>query len=414
MVEIITFVIYLSIYIGLVASTFYILSYLDYSKKSRKFFSESELPSVSVLIPAYNEEKSIAKTIESILKIDYPKEKIEIIVINNNSKDKTLEVAKKYEKFGVKVYTEKKQGKGCALNLGISKAHGEIIFTMDADTFVESQSMKNMIQYFTNERVMAVTPTMLVHEPKNIWQRIQKMEYLLGVFLRKAFATLNAVYITPGAFSAYRKKFFDEHGGYDEKNVTEDIEMSLRIQYNGYFIDNAADAPVYTMTPSTFMGMLIQRRRWYFGYIKNVVKYRKIMGKEYGDLGLFIIPIGILSIAFSVFITLYLFLDNIIKLGNNINLLSNLNYNLNGFVKFNSYFFKSLFFNLITNPIFLFILFFILIMGFYLYWARERIGNKEGFVFDLFLFFTLFAILFGFWWTVSLVYSIFKKDVKWR
>ena len=129
--------------------------------------------------------------------------------------------------------------------------------------------MKNMVHYFNNPRVMAVTPTMLVHKPKTILQRVQNMEYLLGIFLRKAFATLNAVYITPGAFSAYRKEFFDKYGGYDEINVTEDIEMSLRIKYQGYFIDNSPNAPAYTIAPKNFSHLLKQRRRWYVGLLKN-------------------------------------------------------------------------------------------------------------------------------------------------
>ncbi|MFC1666162.1 glycosyltransferase, partial [Nanoarchaeota archaeon] len=273
----ITPIIYFSIYVGLIATTFYILSYLDYKKKERKFFSEDKFPFVSVLIPAYNEEKTIARTIESILKTDYPRDRFEIIVINNNSKDKTFEISKKYENSILKVYTEKKQGKACALNFGLSKAKGEIIFTMDADTQVNPDSVKKMIQPFTNPRVMGVTPAMLVYSHKNIWERIQQMEYFMGVFLRKAFATLNAVYITPGAFSCYRKGFFEKHGGYDEDNITEDIEISLRMQYKGYFIDNCPDAVAYTVVPKTFKSLFIQRRRWYFGYLKNILKYRGLL-----------------------------------------------------------------------------------------------------------------------------------------
>lgn len=415
MVEFISIVIYVSIYLGLVATTFYILSYLDYHKKPRKFFLDSELPKVTVVIPAYNEGKSIAGTIETISKSDYPRSKFEIIVVDDGSKDDTYDVAKKYDGKYVRVFRKKNGGKGSALNFGIARAKGEIIIGMDADSFVEPQSMKNMMHYFTNPRVMAVTPAMIVYKPKNIWQRIQYMEYFLGLFLRKAFATLNAVYIAPGAFSAYRKSFFDKYGGYDENTITEDIELSLRVQYHGYFVENCPDAPVHTITPSNFLSLLIQRRRWYFGYIKNVWRYREIISnRKYGDLGLFIIPLGIISIALAVFVALYLFFKSITRVLDEITFLKSLDYHLSGVFDFNSYFFERFFFLLFTNPLFLSILFFGAIMGFYIYWASKRVGKTSGLAVNLVLFLVCFAILFGFWWSVSIVYSIFAKNVKWR
>ena len=412
--EFIDFIIYISICIGLVATTFYILSFIEDKKIKRKNFLDKELPAISVIIPAYNEEESIVKTIESILASDYPKNKFEVIVIDDGSKDNTLEIAKRFENKQVKVFSKENGGKATALNFGISKAKGEIIFTMDADTFVNPESMKNMVHYFNNPRVMAVTPTMLVHKPKTILQRVQNMEYLLGIFLRKAFATLNAVYITPGAFSAYRKEFFDKYGGYDETNVTEDIEMSLRIQYQGYFIDNSPNAPAYTIAPSKFKELLIQRRRWYFGYIKNISKYRGLLSKKYGDLGLFIIPVGLLSTFFAVFMIIYLFFQTLIRINEELFFLQSINYDFYSVLNFDYYFFERMLFLIFTNSIFLFILLFMFVMGFYLYWTRKRVGKLEGLIIDINLFFLFFALLYGFWWTVSLIYALFTKTVKWK
>ena len=415
--DFISIIIYISIYIGLVATSFYILSYRDNIKKERKFFSEEELPKISVLIPAYNEEKSIAQTIESIYKSDYPKEKFEIIVIDDGSKDKTYSIAKKFEseKFpNIKVFHKENGGKGTALNFGISKASGEIIFTMDADTYVNSQSMRKMIHSFTNPRVMAVTAAMLVYKPKTIWQRIQHMEYLLGIFLRKSLATLNAVYITPGAFSAYRLEFFKKYGGYDEKNVTVDIELSLRIQYNGYFIDNCPTAPVWTIAPSTFKGLFMQRRRWYFGFLKNIVKYEKIISKNYGDLGLFVIPVGLIATFLSIFLTIYLFFKSISDISKEFLFYQSVNFDFSNVFHFNYLVFQRFFFDLFTNPVTLFILLFFSMIGFYIYYASKNIGKFTGIIVDLSLFFIFFAFLYGFWWTVSIFYTIFSKKVRWR
>ena len=414
MPELFTIITYLSIYVGLIATTFYILSFRAYKKKEKMFFSDKELPFVSVIIPAYNEEKSIAGTIESILQTDYPKNKFEVIVVDDGSKDKTYKIALKYKKKGIRVFTKKNEGKGSALNLGISKSRGEIILTMDADTFVDPKSVRNMINYFKNEKVMAVTPTMLVHNPRSLWQKIQYMEYYLGVFLRKALATLGSVYVTPGALSAYKKKFFEKYGGYDVGNLTEDFEISLRIQSKGYIIENSEESPVYTIVPKTFRALLIQRRRWYRGYISNLWNYRKILGKKYGDLGLFVIPIAIISVVFAVIITLNLFFKILNKAVNEVLFLTNLGFDFSGFFEINLRIIERFFFLLFTNPIFLFVLLFLFIMKIYISWTKRRVGSNPGIIFNLYLFFVFFAVLFAFWWIVSIIYTLFNKKVAWR
>src|SRR3989344_3496153 len=112
---------------------------------------------------------------------------------------------------------------------------------MDADTTVDPKSMKNMVRFFKGKNVMCVSPAIIIDKPRNILQRVQYMEYLLSLFLRKAFASLKSIYITPGAFSAYRKSFFDKFGLYDVGNPTEDLEMALRIQYKGYYTENCPE-----------------------------------------------------------------------------------------------------------------------------------------------------------------------------
>jgi len=413
--EIITFIIYASIYIGLVATTFYILTYTA-SRKKELLFSDDELPMVSILIPAYNEEKSIKRTINSILKSDYPKSKFEVIVINNNSQDRTLEVAKNLSKSNrqLRVFTEMKQGKGCALNLGISKAKGEIIFTMDADTSVHPQTMKKMTRYFKEPEIYSVTPGMVIDKPKNLLQRIQYTEYLLGLFLRKTFSLLNAIYITPGAFSAYRAEFFKKYGGYDENNITEDLEISLRIQFNGHKIANVPDAPAYTIAPNKFSHLLNQRKRWYIGLIKNTWRYRRLISLKYGDMGIFVMPIAWISILFAVVITGYLFIDTLINVKDELLFLQNINYDFSNFLSLNYFFFERLFFRLATNTMLIFILMFITVLGIYLYYARKKVGRLHTPFFNLILFFIFFAVLFGFWWVVSIVYVLFNREIKWK
>ncbi len=412
--EFIEFIIYASIYIGLIATSFYVLSFIAGKKEKPLFFKDNELPKVSVIIPVWNEEKTIRRTLNSILASDYPKGKLEVIVVNDGSTDNSLAIAKKFECKNVRVFSKKNGGKSNALNFGIKKAKGEIIFSMDADTIVEPYSLKRMIRYFKDEKVVIVSPAILVYNPKTILERIQHIEFLLGLFLRKTFSFLNAIHITPGAFSAVRKSFFDKYGGYDEKNITEDLELTLRAQYHGYKVENAPNAPAYAVAEGKFIRLVKQRRRWYSGLMKNLWDYRKIISPKYGDMGLFVIPIAIISIFFAIIVTLYMFFKVLFDIKNELLFLSSANFDFGSVWEINKYIVERFFFLLFTNPVFVFILFFMIIFAGYLFYASKKLKRKSKWVINLPLFIMFFAVLFGFWWLVSIVYTIFNKKVSWR
>jgi len=412
--EPINIIIYSSIYLGIVATVFYALSYSALKKRKELLFSDKELPFVSILIPAWNEQETIEKTVDSIMASNY--KDFEVIVIDDGSKDNTFKIAKSLEKkySRLKVLHKENGGKASALNLGIEKAKGDFVFTMDADTYAHPDSMKKMVRYFKDEKVMCVSPAMLVYKPKSIFQRIQQAEYLLGLFLRKAFSALDSIFVTPGAFSAYRKEFFKKHGGYEVGNITEDLELALRIQYEGYRIENCPDASAWTIAPAGFKESLLQRRRWYHGWMKNLWKYRKIFGAKYGDLGSFVIPIAGLNILFSVVVLIYALFHSIINLRNELLFLSSVNFNISGILNINLYIIERFLFLFFSNPIMIFIFVFIVIFTIYTKYATRKTGKVPGLLFNFFLFFAFFSILFGFWWIISIVYTIFHKNVKWR
>jgi len=412
--EFINVIIYISIYLGLIATSFFILSYISGTKKKKLLFTDKELPNVSIIIPAYNEEKSIARTIKSILSSNYPKEKFEIIVVDDGSTDRTFEIAKRSENKGVRVFSKENGGKGSALNFGIKRCNGEIVFSMDADTFVNPSSVKNMTRYFKNEKVMSVTPAIVLHKPKGILQRIQQIEYLSGIFLRKAFSSVNAVHITPGAFSAYRKSFFDKYGGYDEKNITEDLELSLRIQFNNYVIENSLESPVYTIAPRNFFSLLKQRRRWYVGLMKNTWDFRKIFSPKYGDLGMFVFPIAWISILLSVIFFVYLAIKSFSSIQNELLFLSNINFDFGNFLDIGFYNLERFFFLFISNPFIIFLSFFLGLLGFYIFFGIKKVKKYPAVFISLPLFFMFFALLFGFWWVVSIIYLILNRKISWR
>lgn len=409
-------IVYASIYIGIIATTFYIMSFVNDQKVKKPMFSDGELPFVSIVIPALNEEKYVEKTLKSVLDFDYPKDKLEVIFVDDASTDSTLEIARQFEGDLIKVYHRGKNSgsKAAASNFGFSKAKGDIILSMDADSYAMPQSLKNMVRYFKDKNVMAVSPAMVIEKPKGILERVQSIEYLTGLFLRKAFASLDAVYITPGAFTTYRKSFIDKYGDYEIGNITEDLEMAMRIQLNGYRIENCPEAPVFTTPMKNFKPLLIQRRRWYFGLIKNTIKYNKMFGRSFGDLGMFVLPTAWVSIFFSIFMLWSAFFSVLSNIKNEILYLQSVNFSFSGFFGFNFYILERFLYLFFSSPIVLAFLMFIIILLFYLRYASKKIGRKYALFVDLPLFFLLFAILFGFWWVVSIIYTIFYKEIKWR
>jgi len=254
-----------------------------------------KLYGVSIIVPAFNEAKTISKTLESLKNLNYPKDKIKIIVVDDGSWDETANIASQFS--GVKVIRKKNGGKASAINMGLREVKTELVAVMDADSFATEHALWSMVGYFKNDKTMAVTPALKVHNPKGFWQGMQYVEYLFSVFFRKMFSFLNSVYVTPGPFSVYRKEFFDKHGGFQEDNMSEDLEVALRIQSYNYEIQNSINAEVFTVAPNNFKGLLKQRVRWYTGVLNNLYAYRRLFTIQKGYLGIFILPVTLISIA---------------------------------------------------------------------------------------------------------------------
>jgi len=406
------YVIYISIFIGFFAISFYVLTFISSLKRKPLLLEDSELPFVSVIIPAWNEEESTETTLRSILESDYPN--FEVLFVDDGSKDKTLEIAKRFESKKVKVFTKSNGGKASALNFGIKRAKGEIIFTMDADTIVAKDSMKKMARYFKDEKVMSVTPAMLIHSPDTVLRRMQHIEYLLGIFLRKVFATLNAIYIAPGAFTCYRKKFFDDYGGYVEGNITEDLELAMRIQAKGYKTENCNTANIYTLGPPTFKTLSKQRIRWYTGLITNFWNYRWMVGRNFGDLGVIVLPIGWVTILFSLFITFVTFVTSIPNMYREIIFWGKINFGILGSLNLSWYAIELSILRFLSDPLSVFFIFSVIITFGYLKYAELKTGKIKHLGRNIFLFFFFFIPLFCYWWIVSFIKVITNKKISWR
>jgi cellulose synthase/poly-beta-1,6-N-acetylglucosamine synthase-like glycosyltransferase len=276
---------------------FFILLFIKYHKRvHKKPHSTDWKPVVSIVIPAYNEAEHIAGTLSSLLSLNYPSDKLDILVVDDGSTDNTYELAKAFVPKGIRVFTKQNGGKGAALNFGIKHAKGELVATMDADSFVNEQTIGELLPLFEEDGVMAVTPAVKVYPRKNLLTELQRIEYLMILFSRKLLSFIDSVPVTPGPFSMFRKKVFGEIGGFDEHNLVEDQEICLRIQSANYKVRSSMSAIVHTDVPQSMKDLLKQRVRWQRGGLRNYWKYRFLIRPEFGDFGMFFVPLNYVTI----------------------------------------------------------------------------------------------------------------------
>ena len=270
--------------VQLVTLPFYSLSEILNARKSQNPVGQK----VSVLIPAWNEEVGIIKTIQSVVETDYSN--LEVIVINDGSTDDTHKLVSAYiERFENKMqnHTGDKGielrylnlangGKANALNRGLRLATGEFIITIDADSLMDKSAIDKLLLRFTDSSVGAVAGNVIIGNKSRPIAALQQLEYLYGFFFKRADSVFNSVYIIGGAAAAYRKSVLSDLGGFDHQIITEDIEMSTRILSAGYKTRYAADAVVYTEGPSDWNGLCNQRLRWKFGRLLTFIKHKDL------------------------------------------------------------------------------------------------------------------------------------------
>jgi cellulose synthase/poly-beta-1,6-N-acetylglucosamine synthase-like glycosyltransferase len=254
----------------------------------------SYLPRVAVLIPAYNEEKVIERTIRSALVSTYPD--LRVIVIDDGSSDKTLEVTRtafaREEKLGrVLILTKPNSGKAEALNFGLEQLHGEEIFVgIDADTVVAPDAIACLVPHFLNPKVGAVAGNAKVGNRINLWTRWQALEYITSQnFERRALNTMGAVSVVPGAIGAWRVSAAREAGGFHTDTVAEDADLTMALLRRGYRVQYEDLALAYTEAPVNASGLMRQRFRWSFGILQSVWKHRAAFARK-GVLGWVALP----------------------------------------------------------------------------------------------------------------------------
>ncbi|MES2931042.1 MAG: glycosyltransferase family 2 protein [Patescibacteria group bacterium] len=295
---------FISVYIQI----FFLVTFIEKRKTfavSKEYIELETYPTVTVTVPCYNEENTIEKTIHSLLALDYPSDRLSIFIVDDGSIDNTWERVKKFESYpNVRIFKKENGGKHTALNLSLTMATSEFIGCLDADSRVHPQALKRIMSYFQEHKgLMAVLPSIVIDTPSNFIQYAQKVEYEIAIYNNKMLGFNGGIHVTPGPFSIFNKKVFDNLGPYRKAHNTEDQEIALRMQENGYRIDHCPTAYVYTSSPNTVSKLIRQRIRWIYGYLKNTIDYRRlIFRKKYGTVAILTMPSAIITILGAMFL----------------------------------------------------------------------------------------------------------------
>jgi len=247
---------------------------------------------VTVLIPAFNEEKVIVTTIERILASDYPN--LEVLVIDDGSKDHTAYITRSHfmNERRVEVISIPNGGKANALNVGLANARGEVVVALDADTQFETTTISRLVRWFTDPAIGAVAGNAKVGNRINMITRWQALEYIVAQNLeRRALSALDTLTVVPGAVGAWRRDVLKEIGGFPADTLAEDQDLTIAIQTLGYRVQFDSTAIAWTEAPATVRGLAKQRFRWAYGTLQCLWKYRRItFNPAYEELGLVALP----------------------------------------------------------------------------------------------------------------------------
>ena len=261
-------------------------------RRERLHSGEQYEPFVSIIVPAYNEERVIEATIRSLLNSNY--ENFEIIVVDDGSQDRTSEVVR--EHFGdqplVRLFTEPNAGKAAALNLGLRHAKGDVIVALDADTQFPGDTIRVLARRFVDPQIGAVAGNAKVGNRINIVTRWQALEYITSQNMdRRAFASLNCITVVPGSVGAWRRELIERCGGFTSDTLAEDQDLTLRIRKLGYKIGYEESAIGWTEAPHSLRMLARQRFRWAYGTLQCCWKHRDALFRpRYGALGFVALP----------------------------------------------------------------------------------------------------------------------------
>jgi cellulose synthase/poly-beta-1,6-N-acetylglucosamine synthase-like glycosyltransferase len=273
------------------------LAYLDVLSGETMPPLTEPYPTVSVVIPAYNEEECIGASLEALERIDYPQDRWEVVVVDDGSTDRTAAIATEHAGPGVRVFTKQNEGKHSALNYGVERATGEVIVTVDADSLLAADTLHQVAATFqARPDVDAVAGVLTVANRGRFITELQELEYVIGIYLfRRAYNFVEAVTLVPGALGAYRRSALERVGGFDGDTLTEDFDATVKLLKLGA-ATRTVDAVCLTEAPETWHDLYKQRLRWDRGHAMTLSKHADVFrSPRFGFLYAIAFPIVLLS-----------------------------------------------------------------------------------------------------------------------
>jgi cellulose synthase/poly-beta-1,6-N-acetylglucosamine synthase-like glycosyltransferase len=274
-------------------------------------------PTVTILVPAHNEEHVIGKVIQQMSQLTYPKNKLEIIIIDDASTDETGQIADECSKaFSfIKVLHRNKneggKGKAAALNHALEHSTGEIVLCFDADYLPQQEIVEKLVQPFSDPKVGAVQGRPVVmNEPENLVTRMISLERISGYRVdQEARDILGLIPQFGGTVGGFRRSIIANAGGFDESMLAEDTDLTFLVILRGYKVRYIGEAECYEEAVNTWRAYWRQRHRWARGHMQvcfkyslKVLKSRKLNLKQKVDglllLNIYFLPVLCLASLF--------------------------------------------------------------------------------------------------------------------
>ena len=288
----------------LMSALYVVLALIGHRRQTRRAWPElpeDRLPLVSVILPVFNEEPVIARTLAALRASDYPN--LEVIAVDDGSTDRTLAIMREHAASwpALTVITQRNGGKSIASNHGIMAARGEIVVTLDGDTLFEPQTVRMFARHFyaqdAKRPVGAVAGHVKVGNRRGLLTMWQSLEYISGICVtRMGEGVAGAISIVPGACAAWRKEALQAAGGYSHDTLAEDADLTMTLQKLGWAVVQENRAVAWTEAPMTVRGLAKQRLRWTYGNLQALWKHAGMLFRpRYGFLGMVALPYTLLA-----------------------------------------------------------------------------------------------------------------------
>lgn len=282
-----------AVYIGLI---------LKYGNKGVPARRGEYKPTISIVIPTYNEEVLIGKKLDNIFKLDYPVELMEVVIIDSST-DRTPEIIKEYQKkySNINLIREKRQGLANALNTAYSAAKNEIVIKTDCDSMLEKDVLQKVARDFADKSIGGVTGKQVVINESQVEVGYRTLQSKVQV----VESWIDSTIIFHGPFSAYRKKLIRP---IDPDSIADDSELAVKVRKQGYRAIIDPDIIFYEASQSAFFKRRRQKDRRGKGLIRLLLRHKDVLfNPEYGNYGKLVFPMNYFMMILSPYLILLLF-----------------------------------------------------------------------------------------------------------